>query len=163
MLLSRTSQYAISGVLRLAALPEEGYCRVEDLVRGTSAPRHAVAKVFHVLARRNILCSVRGVGGGFRLNPRTLDMTLMDIVQAVEGEFRSSVVMDRGLCIPGQPCPMEKLLQPVSDELERVLRSTRVSDIVAQARAKNLQCCQDGLDSAAHRSACRTKTNGAIP
>jgi len=144
MLISRASQYAISGVLRLASLPPGQFCRVEDLVRGTSAPRHAVAKVLHALAKRRILDSVRGAGGGFRLSPDALDMTLLQIIEAVEGPFESSVAMQRGLCAPGEACPVHRLLQPLGDELKRVLGSTRLRDVVAPATRTVGTCCPDG-------------------
>jgi Rrf2 family protein len=140
MLISRASQYAISGVLRLASLPPRQFCRVEDLVRGTSAPRHAVAKVLHALAKRRILDSVRGAGGGFRLSPDALDMTLLQIIEAVEGPFESSVAMQRGLCASEQACPLHRLLQPLNDELKRVLGSTRLRDLIAPGSQAGDRC-----------------------
>jgi Rrf2 family protein len=163
MLLSRASQYAISGVLRLAALPPSGFCRVEDLVRGTSAPRHAVAKVFQAMAKRNILDSVRGAGGGFRLGSRTLEMSLLELIEAVEGPFESSAAMERGLCAADEVCPMHRLLQPLTDELKRVLRSTRVRDLVPGPASAAWPCCGGAAcaDSSESTSSKTTSSRGA--
>lgn len=131
MLLSTSSQYAITGISRLAALPIEGFCRVDDLVRGTLAPRHAVARVFHQLSKRRILQSVRGIGGGYRPGPGMRDLTLIEIVEAVDGPYDPAALTDRGLCPEGSICPLAHILQPVSDRLDQILRKTRIRNVVA--------------------------------
>ena len=141
MLLTRASQYAISGVLRLAALRKGGYCRIQDLVAGTDAPRHAVAKVFHELGRRGVLESVRGVGGGFRLAAGAEQLTLLQIVESVEGKRLASADEARGLCLPAQSCPLRNLLRPLHDELERILRTTRVGELLASSTPVGRECC----------------------
>jgi Rrf2 family iron-sulfur cluster assembly transcriptional regulator len=141
MLLTRTSHYAISGVLRLATLPPEGFCRVEDLVKGTNAPPHAVAKVFHMLARRNILISVRGAGGGFRLSEKALDLTLMEVIEAVDGRFDPTATIERGLCLPNQACPLEQIISPIAARLAQALRSTRFRDLIGPCQSNECGCC----------------------
>jgi Rrf2 family iron-sulfur cluster assembly transcriptional regulator len=131
MLLSTSSQYAIIGILRLSRLPSEGFCRVDELIKGTHAPRHAVAKVFYELSKRRILESVRGIGGGYRPCANIADLTLMDVVEAVDGPYDPAALTDRGLCAHEQDCPLEALLQPVSDRLEQILRTTRIGDLAA--------------------------------
>lgn len=140
MLLSRASQFAICGVLRLAALPRGGYCRVEDLVAGTAAPRHAVAKIFHELRRRGVLESVRGVGGGFRLAAGAEQLTLLQIVESVEGKWLTSADEARGL-YPLESCPLRNLLRPLQDELERILRTTCVGELLASSTPVGRECC----------------------
>jgi Rrf2 family transcriptional regulator, iron-sulfur cluster assembly transcription factor len=145
MLISRTSQYAITGVLRLAALPKGGFCRVDDLVDGTDAPRNAVAKVFHELTKRGVLNSLRGAGGGFRLAEGAQYLTLMDVVQAVDGPWAGNVIVSRGLCPPAQQCPLGRILQPINNQFEQILRSVRIIDLVQDQNAAGPDCCL-GLD-----------------
>jgi Rrf2 family iron-sulfur cluster assembly transcriptional regulator len=137
MLLSQTSQYALTGVIRLAALPPNGFCRLDDLVRGTQAARFAVAKVFHDLAKRGILESIRGSGGGFRLSAKARSLSLMDIIETVDGPWERDATGDRGLCLPGQPCPLKQILQPVGDQLQALLRKTRVEQLIVPVPS----CC----------------------
>lgn len=143
-MLSRSAQYAIEGVLRLAALPVDGHCRVEDLVAGTDAPRHGVAKVFHVLAQRGVLRSVRGSGGGFRLAPGALDRNLAEIIEAVEGAAVWSPVMERGLFDKEDDSPLAAVLTPLVQQIDHVMRTTTVRDLLA--RMKPRPCCCGGCD-----------------
>jgi Rrf2 family iron-sulfur cluster assembly transcriptional regulator len=148
MLLTRTSHYAISGVLRLATLPPGGFYRVEDLVKGTDAPPHAVAKVFHTLARRNILTSVRGAGGGFRLAEGALDLTLMDVIEAVDGHFDPTATIERGLCLQDHPCPLEQIISPIAARLAQTLRSTRFRDLIGKYHSNECGCCTENCGDA---------------
>lgn len=157
MLLTRTSHYAISGVLRLATLPPAGFCRVEDLVQGTQAPPHAVAKVFHMLARRNVLTSVRGAGGGYRLADGALDLTLMDVIEAVDGRCDPTSTIERGLCLPNRACPLEQIIGPIVAQLEQVLRTTRFRDLMGSYPNDNCAC---GVDAAAATGACHSRPGG---
>lgn len=131
MLLTRTSQYAISGLLRLAGISQSGFCRIEDLVRDTDAPRHRLAKIFRDLRKRGVLTSVRGTGGGFRLKPGAEQLTLMQIVEAVDGPWPRSPVVASIICPRIEHCPLCTRLQPVQDHLERLLISTRLADLMA--------------------------------
>ena len=131
MILSQASQYAICGLARLAT-SDGGYCRVTDLVRGTSAPADAVSKVFQQLAKRGLVRSRRGAKGGFQLSEAARQASLMDVIEAVDGNWRGSVE-ESGFCSPTAPCPLSLLLRPVHRELERVLRTTRVADLASSS------------------------------
>jgi Rrf2 family transcriptional regulator, iron-sulfur cluster assembly transcription factor len=137
MILSQASQYAICGLARLAA-SDAGYRRVTDLVRGTSAPADAVAKVFQQLAKRGLVRSRRGAKGGFRLNESSRHVTLMEVIEAVEGNWRGSVE-ESGFCSPTEPCPLSLLLRPVHRDLERLLRTTRVGDLVTASSGAGVE------------------------
>lgn len=148
-MLSRATHYAVTGMLRLALLPHGGYCRVDDLVRGTDAPRHAVAKVFHGLAQRGLLESVRGTRGGFRLAKDTLERTLAEIIEALEGLPRDRGRIDRGLCLPGEPCPFGELIAPIARQLDEVLSHTRLVDLLRGVGSRGGCCPTCGGTSAA--------------
>lgn len=135
-----SAQYAITGVIRLSVLPPDGYCRIDDLIRGTPAPKHAVAKVFYELAKRRILESVRGIGGGYRPCKEIGELTLMEIVEAVDGPYDAAALTERGLCDHDQACPLETIMQPVGDRLAEILRSTRIRDLLAIHPVKG--CCK---------------------
>lgn len=160
MLLSQSSQYAISGVLRLAVLPEDGFCRLDDLIFGTRAPRPAVAKVFNELTKRGILESVRGAGGGFRLSPHAKRLTLLQIIEAVDGPWHGAAISPRGLCLADHACALASVLQPIGDQLEMVLRTTTVEALVQRFPRDAVRCCAKASDSKSVRS---TKRKSPLP
>ena len=144
MILSQSSQYAICGLAKLAA-SDADFHRVTDLVRGTSAPAHAVAKVFQQLAKRGFVRSRRGARGGFRLSERCRRSTLLEVIEAVEGNWRSSIE-ESGFCSPTEPCPLSLLLRPVHRELYRVLSTTRIADLISSSKTAEPDHRRDDRD-----------------
>lgn len=85
MLFSATTEYAVRGLSELAKRPADQYVMLDDLVLGTDLPRGFLAKVFQVLVKGGILRSHKGRGGGFMLARHPGEITLIDIVDVVEG------------------------------------------------------------------------------
>ena len=133
MLLPVASQYAICGIVRLAVSSQEGYCQIDDLVEGTTAPEHAVRKTFQQLAKHRVLRSVRGIRGGFRLAKQPDEITLMQIVEAVDGPFPATPWGDNHFWEVGETCPLARAMQPMWEQLTAYLRNTRISDLIAIA------------------------------
>lgn len=119
-------------------LPADSYCRVDDLTAGTTAPRHAVSKVFYALAQRDILESARGSGGGYRLAKGALDRTLAEVIEAVEGKIRWTSEIDRGLFV--DESPLNALLAPIASEMEGRLRTTTLRALL-QTLPVQAGCC----------------------
>src|ERR1044071_4497470 len=85
MIFSNATEYAIRGLSELAARGVNGPVMLDELVVGTDLPRDFLAKIFQKLVRAGILRSAKGRGGGFALAKPQYEVTLLDIVQAVEG------------------------------------------------------------------------------
>ncbi len=143
MLYSITCEYAIRALIRLAlsrAEPEGGnVCRVKDIAKAEGIPRHFLGKVFQTLARAQILRSSKGPHGGFALARAAGEITLLDIVAAVDG----TRALDRcalGLpaCSNESPCPQHHLWEPLRRQIKQYWQNTSLQDlaqIVKQKRA----------------------------
>jgi Rrf2 family protein len=85
MIFSRKCAYAIRAMTRLAAARRDRFLLLDRVCEGTDLPRHYIAKIFSDLKRRGLLSSAKGPGGGFALAREPDDITLRDIVTAVDG------------------------------------------------------------------------------
>ena len=85
MLYSNACTYAVRALARLAHERPDGYLLMDELCADTSLPRHFVAKIFQGLVRDGLLHSAKGRGGGFALAHKPQDITLAEIVAAVDG------------------------------------------------------------------------------
>src|SRR4051812_47623373 len=88
MIYSGRTEYAIRGLSELASRAGEAFVMLDDVVTGTDLPRVFFAKIFQDLVRGGILKSARGRGGGFAWATPPHDVTLMNIVEAMEGPNR---------------------------------------------------------------------------
>lgn len=88
MLYSRSAEYAIRALIPLADLPAGEFALVKTLAADTSIPSHFLAKLLQDLARIGVLRSTKGPHGGFRLNMPAKELSMLRIVEAIDGPGR---------------------------------------------------------------------------
>jgi Rrf2 family transcriptional regulator, cysteine metabolism repressor len=100
MRLSRTVEYAIQATLELARSEQARPVSCSELVTGTEMPEPFVLQILRRLVTRGILNSTRGVLGGYSLARLPEDISLLNLVEAVEGpvvgSFASNKVLSSG-------------------------------------------------------------------
>ena len=85
MIYSRTSEYAIRAFVNLSQVPEGKYAMVKQIAQQEGIPTHFLAKILQQLARKGLLRSSKGPTGGFSLRRQSQEISLMDIVSALDG------------------------------------------------------------------------------
>jgi Rrf2 family protein len=132
-MLSLTAEYALRAVIRLATRTDGEPVRVEDLATGLDLPRNYLSKILHTLARKGVLESVKGPGGGFRLPGAPEDVTLYEVVSVFDDLAPGrSCVLGRPQCSDANPCPVHERWVPVSEAVARFYRETTVADVARQ-------------------------------
>lgn len=104
MRLSEGVEWAAHSCTLLAALPDGAALGPGDLAGFFDVPKAYLAKQLQALSKAGILSATRGPSGGYRLARPTDEITLRDIVLAVEGPgpcFRCQEIRRRGPT--GQP------------------------------------------------------------
>src|SRR6266478_6371813 len=97
MIYSRSAEYAVRAFVHLAILAPGEYTMAKNIAAETGIPSHFLAKILQEMARDGFLKSSKGPRGGFRLNQPPEDISMLRIVEAVDGAGR----YDR--CIGGSP------------------------------------------------------------
>jgi Rrf2 family iron-sulfur cluster assembly transcriptional regulator len=83
--LSPASRQALNGMRILAGVPNrDPRTLVSVIAQAAGLPANALAKIFQRLARFGLLTSRRGPGGGYALARSARDITLADILRAVQ-------------------------------------------------------------------------------
>src|SRR5688500_15887904 len=137
MIYSNASEYAIRGVGELAARGGEGRVLLDDLVAGTALPRDLMAKVFQKLVHAGVLRSAKGRGGGFCLARPAHEITLMHIVEAIDGpQAHDRCVIGFARCSDEMPCAQHDLYKPIRQRIKDYLTTTTAADLAASLRAK---------------------------
>jgi Rrf2 family iron-sulfur cluster assembly transcriptional regulator len=83
-MISLTTDYAIRALVLLAAAGK--LMMVKDVARECEIPYHFLAKILQNLARRGWLHSTKGPKGGFGLRVHAHDLTIAEIVFALDGQ-----------------------------------------------------------------------------
>lgn len=149
MIFSNPSEYAIralSELVLIAADPSQsngrkpGFVMLDKLVENATLPREFLAKIFRQLVEGGILISAKGPGGGFSLARPAHEITLLNIIEAVDGQSRTdSCVVGLSRCDDTMPCPQHDLFKPIRQRLKAYLATTTLADTAASLRDKRAQ------------------------
>lgn len=107
-MITKTCGYAIRGVIFLAL--EKNVKRkigIQEIAEELKVPQHFMGKILQELVRKEILKSTKGPHGGFYVNDSILDLSLIRIVEAIDGlGVLKKCFLGREECSHENPCPM---------------------------------------------------------
>src|SRR5205809_7648491 len=83
MMISQTAEYALRAIVHMAIHPDEPQT-AQQISNGTYVPVPYLSKVLQALVRGDLIHSQRGLHGGFTLRKSPEDLTVYEIVQAVD-------------------------------------------------------------------------------
>jgi Rrf2 family protein len=136
MEISRQADYAVRAVCELALQGEGERVRSEDIAARQTIPQPFLIKIFARLAAEGIVDTQRGVGGGVRLIRSPQELTLLDVVEAVEGPITLNRCVRRpGECPLDATCVVHPIWMDLRDEIRRRLASITFDVLVQRAKA----------------------------
>ncbi len=130
-MLSQTVEYALRAAVYLASqVPEP---RTTDEIAGaTRVPRAYLSKILQGLAKSGVVQSRRGIGGGVLLAKRPEDLTILEVVNAVEPIGRIAIC-PLGLVSHGDRlCPLHRRLDNALAGVEDAFRGTTLAEVLAE-------------------------------
>lgn len=138
-MLSQTAEYALRAVVHLATKTPTA-CTVRQIAQATQIPPAYLAKVLQRLIRAGILRSRRGLGGGVSITRPLAEVTLLDVVNAVDAIHRITHcplnLQTHGVNL----CPLHKRVDGVLARVEEMLRSTAMCDLLSESRTSDAEC-----------------------
>jgi Rrf2 family transcriptional regulator, cysteine metabolism repressor len=128
MKLSRTVSYALQATLQLAEVESDHPVPCSKLAAEGKMPERFLLQILRNLVAHGVLESTRGVDGGYTLRQNPADVSLLDIIEAVDGPMVSSLPVAEGL--PDQSRQrLEQLLTQVNDEARSRLAAIRLAEL----------------------------------
>lgn len=130
-MLSQTVEYALRAAVHLAS--QAPAARTTDqIAAATLVPRAYLSKVLQSLARAGVVQSQRGLGGGVTLGKAADDLTILDVVNAVE-PLRRIRTCPLGLAAHGvRLCPLHSRLDRALASVEEAFASTTLAQLLAE-------------------------------
>lgn len=146
MRLSRRARYALCAVFDLAFNGAEGTLRVREIGARQGIPYRFLEQIFQDLRRAGLVAGKRGPGGGYVLTRSPDEITLRQVVEAVDGDVSSGDAADVEGWAESTHRP-DFLWGDLSERMAHVLGSVRVSDVCREAARRSLdRVLPDGLD-----------------
>ena len=82
-MLSQTTEYALRATICLA-YSNDRLVSTSELAQVTKVPMNYLAKVLQLLARSDIVSGRRGVGGGYKLTREAVNISMLDVINAID-------------------------------------------------------------------------------
>jgi Rrf2 family protein len=130
-ILSTRCVYALRAVMYTAlATRTRPYASIREMANELGMPFHFLTKVLQDLTRHGILTSSRGAAGGVAFARAPTEISLLDIVEIVEGpELFTRCLLGLKGCGDRKPCPLHRAWAAERKRLKALFSKTRLSDI----------------------------------
>ena len=121
-----------------------------DMAEDTNLPLPTVSKILKALTRSGILASTRGVKGGYAVTRGMNDISVADVIEAVEGPIAmTDCVEDTGRdCIIKDTCPCTDNWQRVNSAVRGALAAIPISKMNSGCRFDGDAIAAAGIEAA---------------
>ncbi len=141
MRLQITTDYAIRVMLFMAQQDGE-VSTAEAAAKELGITYSYFNKVAWKIRMAGFLESVQGPGGGYRIAKNPADITLYDIVTAMEGDISINRCLDEdGFCSRNATliCPVHKIFEGIQNQIIDTLKSIKISDLCGEKQSKPIR------------------------
>jgi Rrf2 family protein len=128
---SQKVEYALRAVVHLAAQAPSPRT-VEQIAKATKVPQAYLAKVVQELVHSGIAKSQRGIGGGISLAKSPAELTILEVVNAVDPLQRIQSCPLELAAHGVRLCPLHKRVDNALAMVEDAFRSTTLAEILAE-------------------------------
>lgn len=137
MELTRKGDYAIRGIIYLASQQPNKISLLSEIAEAMDAPQTFLAKIFQQFSKCGIVKSFRGTGGGFLLAAPADQITLLQVVEAVEGPIiPNRCVARKGECERDQGCTVHPVWLKVQKQVRDLLGGITIKELEDKTLAK---------------------------
>ncbi len=129
--LNKITDYGVV-VLSFLATRRGATVTTAEIAADTGVPVPPVAKILKILARAGIVCSLRGAGGGYALARPAADISIAQIVEALEGPIALAECVDgsENQCGVEMLCPMRGGWNRISEAIASALSEVTLLDMI---------------------------------
>ena len=142
MNLSKRARYALHAAMDMVSAEGEAVS-VAQVAERYGIPEGALAKVLQRLVRSGLAVGTRGIGGGYRLARPPSEITVLDVIQALERSPKGGRCLgsDRpgAACQGTGPCRLRKLFEEVDDLVRYTFQSVSLETLVRPSRVLSVQ------------------------
>ena len=134
MKLSTRGKYGLYAMYYLAAHAGEGPLPLQSISTMGGVPKQYLEQLLGNLRRAGLVSTVRGAQGGYQIAAAPENITLRDIIDAVEGPIElSECASADNTCLKSGTCPVRWVWQHVTDSINSELEKIKLSDMLTQA------------------------------
>ena len=130
MQLTSTSEYAIRAIIHLAGFSPGTTVQISRMSEEEEIPDNFLRKIVPVLSKSGFIRTRRGVGGGIALAVEPDSISILDIIEAVEGKiFLNKCLIGPAMCHRSSWCKVHEVWYEAQEDLKVRLRSRTIAEL----------------------------------
>lgn len=141
MKISTKGRYALEAVVDLAYHSRDELESLKNIADRLDKSKNYLEQLFVILRQNGIVESIRGAQGGYKLAKPAKEITAGDVIRAVEGNLVPVACLVSSLdtmsCSRYKSCVSRLLWKGMSDEIDKVVDSVTIEDLVLKYRDMN--------------------------
>jgi Rrf2 family protein len=132
MRLTRASSYALHAVAFMAGQKKDGPIASHVIAEKRGIPERFLLKVLKPLVSAQVLFSVKGPNGGYRLARPATEITILEVLEAVDGPVRGHAPMSHSDPRNALNRKLEQICNESAEQVRKTLSKIKLSDLSAR-------------------------------
>jgi len=145
MKLTSKGRYAVTAMLDVTIHATSGPVSLADISERQKISLSYLEQLFSKLRKNDLVISVRGPGGGYRLGRCSAKIAVADIISAVNESVDATKCQGKGNCQGGEQCLTHSLWEGLSQRIEEFLQNITLAELVAKSDVKTVSKRQDDI------------------
>jgi len=130
MRLTTKGRYAVTAMLDLSLNYGQGSITLADISDRQGISLSYLEQLFARLRKQELVSSTRGPGGGYRLSRDADEITVLDVISAVDEKVDSTACEGKGDCRDGEACLSHELWTSLSEQIQSYLSNITLGEVV---------------------------------
>jgi Rrf2 family iron-sulfur cluster assembly transcriptional regulator len=151
MKLTSKGRYAVTAMLDVALHSRNGPVSLADISERQEISLSYLEQLFARLRKEQLVSSVRGPGGGYKLGRAAGDIAIGEVIRAVDESVDATRCQGQADCQGGERCLTHTLWQDLSDRISQFLNGISIGELMKTSEVKEVAGRQD-LNKAAARN-----------
>lgn len=147
MRLSTKGRYAVTAMLDLALNGQDGPVTLSDISENQGISLSYLEQLFAALRAKKLVRGVRGPGGGYFLGREADEISIANIICAVDEWVEFTRCQGKEDCRGGQRCLTHSLWDDLSKQIYEFLEEISLSDLVRRGQESEQGCPKEKSDS----------------
>ena len=142
MKISTKGRYGLRILMDLALHQTEKPRLIRDIAKSQQISEKYISRLVIALRKAGMIRSVRGVNGGFHIAMKPEDITLLDVIEVMEGPLSIvDCVSAPKKCAHSANCAPREIWGKLNEDIRDLMRQTTLADILATYEQQDIDYC----------------------
>lgn len=143
MKLTSKGRYAVTAMLDVSLHSQKGPVSLADISERQEISLSYLEQLFSRLRKDKLVDSVRGPGGGYKLGREPQDISIGEVIRAVNESVDATKCQGKGDCQGGERCLTHNLWEGLSERINVFLNGITLGELMEQHDVKTIAHRQD--------------------